>query len=193
MQLWFASGNTHKKMEMERLFPGFEIILPKERGIAFDPDETSDSYIGNALIKAEALYSLMKAPVLADDSGLEVEALGNGPGIHTARYGGEGLSARDRYMLLLRNMEGIQDRRASFVSALVLILSPRRRYIVQEECKGRIALAPSGASGFGYDPVFFIDEAGMISAELPEGDKDLYSHRGKAARKLRLLVENDND
>lgn len=176
---------------MQRLLPGFDILLPKERGIIFSPEETAESYMGNALIKAEALYRLTGEPVLADDSGLEVEALGNAPGIHTARYGGEGLSSRERYMLLLKNMEGIEDRRASFVSALVLMLSPRRVFIVQEECEGRIALAPSGTSGFGYDPVFYIDEAGCISAELPEGGKDIYSHRGKAARRLRLLMEKE--
>ena len=192
MQLWFASGNVHKKKEMERLLPGIDIILPKERGIEFSPEENADSYIGNAMIKAEALYGIVKAPVLADDSGLEVAALSGQPGIHTARYGGEGLTAEERYMLLLRNMEGIEDRSASFISALCVILSPQRKFIIQEECKGRIALSPSGASGFGYDPVFFIDEAGCVSAELPEGDKDLYSHRGKACRRLKLILENEN-
>ncbi len=180
---------------MSRLLGGYELVLPKDEGIDFDPEETGTSYIENALIKAEALYSIVHAPVLADDSGLSVDALGGKPGIHSARYGeedGKKLSSEEKYMLLLKNMEGITDRTAHFVSALCLILSPDRKYIVQETCDGSIALSPSGTTGFGYDPVFFIDEAGMISAELPEGEKDRYSHRGKAARLMKLLLDKEN-
>ncbi len=194
MKLYFASGNDHKRKEMSRLLGGYELVIPKDEGIDFDPEETGTSYIENAVIKAEALYSIVHAPVLADDSGLSVDALGGGPGIHSARYGeenGKKLSDEGRYRLLLRNMEGIENRKAHFVSALCLILSPDRRYIIQETCDGSIALAPSGTSGFGYDPVFFIDEAGMISAELPEGEKDRYSHRGKAARLMKMLLDKE--
>ena len=194
MKLYFASGNDHKRKEMSRLLGGYELVIPKDEGIDFDPEETGTSYIENAVIKAEALYSIVHAPVLADDSGLSVDALGGGPGIHSARYGeenGKKLSDEGRYRLLLRNMEGIENRKAHFVSALCLILSPDRRYIIQETCDGSIALAPSGTSGFGYDPVFFIDEAGMISAELPEGEKDRYSHRGKAARLMKMILDKE--
>lgn len=194
MKLYFASGNDHKRKEMSRLLGGYELVIPKDEGIDFAPEETGTSYIENAVIKAEALYSIVHAPVLADDSGLSVDALGGGPGIHSARYGeenGKKLSDEGRYRLLLRNMEGIENRKAHFVSALCLILSPDRRYIIQETCDGSIALAPSGTSGFGYDPVFFIDEAGMISAELPEGEKDRYSHRGKAARLMKMLLDKE--
>lgn len=180
---------------MSRLLGGYELILPKEEGIAFDPDENGNDFIANAIIKAEALYSIVKAPVLADDSGLLVKALGGQPGVHTARFGedeaGRKLSDREKYMLLLEKMKGAEDRSAVFVTALCLILSDERRYIIQETCEGSIAEAPSGTSGFGYDPVFFINEAGMISAELPEGDKDKYSHRGKAARLMRLLIDRE--
>ena len=96
-------------------------------------------------------------------------------------------------MLLLRNLEGETDRRATFVTALCLILSEDRRYIIQESCEGEIALSPSGANGFGYDPVFFIKEAGCISADLPEGDKDIYSHRGKAARLMKMLLDKETE
>ncbi len=193
MRLYFASGNDHKKKEMSRLLGGYELILPKEEGIEFDPDENGNDFIANAIIKAEALYSIVKAPVLADDSGLLVKALGGQPGVHTARFGedeaGRKLSDSEKYMLLLDKMKGVKDRSAVFVTALCLILSDERRFIIQETCEGSIAEAPSGTSGFGYDPVFFISEAGMISAELPEGDKDKYSHRGKAARLMRLLID----
>ena len=196
MKLYFASGNDHKKKEMSRLLGGYELVLPKEEGIAFDPEETGSDFIANATIKAEALYRIVRKPVLADDSGLMVNALGGAPGVRTARYGeeeaGRPLSDKEKYMLLLKNMEGKEDRKAVFVTALCLILSDERRYIIQETCEGSIAAAPSGVNGFGYDPVFFISEAGMISAELPEGDKDKYSHRGKAARLMKLLLEKED-
>ncbi len=195
MEIYFASNNEHKRIEMARLLEGYTLILPKERGIAFAPEETGSTYVENAIIKAEALYSIVHAPVIADDSGLEVLALERQPGVHTARYGDDEsdheLSAKERYMFLLRNMEGKSDRRASFITALVLILSDTRRYIIQESCDGRIAEAPSGTSGFGYDPVFWIDEAGCIAAELSEGEKDKYSHRGKAARLIKSLLDKE--
>ena len=194
MKLYLASNNEHKRAEFEELLPGYEIILPKDEGLDFDPDENGASFIENALIKAESLYALINKPCIADDSGLCVNAFGGKPGIHTARYGEEGgkkLSDREKYMLLLEKMKGAEDRSAVFVTALCLILSDERRYIIQETCEGSIAEAPSGTSGFGYDPVFFINEAGMISAELPEGDKDKYSHRGKAARLMRLLIDRE--
>ena len=198
MRLYFASGNDHKKTEMSRLLGGFELTLPKEEGIYFDPDENGETFIDNAVIKAKALYDIVHAPVLADDSGLCVDALGGKPGIHTARYGeeeaGRKLSAEEKYMLLLKNMEGITNRRAEFVCAICLYLSPTRIYVIQETSEGSIALAPSnGSGGFGYDPVFYNNEAGKIVAELPEGEKDLYSHRGKAARIMKTLLEKELD
>ena len=198
MKLYFASGNDHKKTEMSRLLGGFELTLPKEEGIYFDPDENGETFIDNAVIKAKALYDIVHAPVLADDSGLCVDALGGKPGIHTARYGeeeaGRKLSAEEKYMLLLKNMEGITNRRAEFVCAICLYLSPTRIYVIQETSEGSIALAPSnGSGGFGYDPVFYNNEAGKIVAELPEGEKDLYSHRGKAARIMKTLLEKELD
>lgn len=192
MKLFFASGNHHKKTEMSRLLGGIELILPSEVGLEFDPVEDGSSFVENAIIKAEALYDLVHAPVIADDSGLIVNALNGEPGLKTARYGedvfGRELSTKEKYMYLLKNMEGVEDRSAEFVCALCLIISPNRRYIIQETAEGSISIAPSGTTGFGYDPVFYNNEAGMISAELPEGEKDLYSHRGKAARILRDII-----
>ena len=94
-------------------------------------------------------------------------------------------------MLLLKSMEGVEDRSAVFATALCLILSEDRRFIIQETCEGSIATAPSGSNGFGYDPVFVIKDNGMICADLPEGEKDRYSHRGKAARLMRLLLDKE--
>lgn len=196
MKLYFASGNDHKKKEMSRLLGGFELILPKEEGIAFDPDENGETFIDNALIKAKALYSIVHQPVLSDDSGLCVKALGGKPGIHTARYGeeemGRKLSDREKYMYLLENMKQEENREAVFACAVCLYLSPTRIYVIQEESRGSIALTPSdGNGGFGYDPVFYNDEAGCVVATLEEGEKDRYSHRGKAARIIRELLEKE--
>lgn len=196
MKLYFASGNEHKKKEMSRLLGGFSLTLPKEEGIDFDPDENGSTFIENAIIKAKTLYSIVKEPVLSDDSGLCVKALSGKPGIHTARYGEEELKRKltdkEKYMFLLKNMENVDDRSAIFVCAICLYLSPERIYVIQEESKGKIALEPvNGDGGFGYDPVFFNDEAGKIVSTLKEGEKDLYSHRGKAARIIKLLLDKE--
>ncbi len=197
MKIYFASGNTHKREEMARLLGGCELILPKEAGIEFNPEETGATFIENAIIKAEALYEIVKAPVLSDDSGLIVDALGGRPGIHTARYGedeyGRTLSAEEKYMHLLDEMKGEKNRKAEFTAALCLMLSPTRKIIVQENCPGLIAERPSGENGFGYDPVFYIIEAGCISAELNGTDKDRYSHRGKAARIMARIIKEELD
>ncbi len=196
MKLYFASGNDHKKKEMSRLLGGFELTLPKEEAIVFDPDENGNSFIENAVIKAEALFKSVHQPVLSDDSGLCVKALGGKPGIHTARYGedecGRKLSDSEKNMLLLKNMDGIEDRSATFVCALCLYLSPSRIYVIEEECRGKITLSPeNGEGGFGYDPVFYSDDAKRVVATLEEGEKDKYSHRGKAARIIKELIEKE--
>lgn len=193
MELLFASGNEHKKKEMEALLPGHRLILPRELGLDFDPVEDGSSFVENALIKAEELWRLTGRPCIADDSGLCVDAFGGKPGIHTARYGeeeaGRPLSAREKYMLLLRNMEGIENRKATFVCCMVLMLDENRKYIIQEDCPGKIALAPEGLGGFGYDPVFYNDEAGKISGLLTEEEKNTYSHRAKAAMSMKKLMD----
>lgn len=196
MKLYFASGNLHKKKEMEDLLGGeIQLTLPKEEGIVFDPEENGSTFVENAIIKAKALYDEVHSPVLSDDSGLCVKALDWGPGIHTARFGDteeRKLDSREKYMMLLEKMEGVEDREAYFTCALCLYLSPTRIYVIQEEAKGKIALTPStGKEGFGYDPVFFSDEAGQIVADLPLGEKGKYSHRGKAARVMYELIKKE--
>ena len=195
MKLYFASGNLHKKKEMERLLEGIELTLPKEEGFDFDPDENGSSFVENAMIKAKALWDIVNAPVLSDDSGLCVKALDWGPGIHTARFGDteeKKLSSQEKYMLLLDKMKGIEDREAYFACALCLYISPSRIYIIQEEAKGKISLYPSsGTEGFGYDPIFFSYGAGKIIADLNAGEKDYYSHRGKAAKLMLELIKKE--
>ena len=194
IKIFFASGNAHKKAEMQRLItPLCTVVLPKEEGLTFDADENGDSFIENALIKAKTLYKIVKAPVLSDDSGLVVEALDGRPGIHTSRYGCEErqLTSQEQYNLLLKEMEGRKNRRAYFVSACVLMLDEERIFIVQEKVPGYIASEPRGIHGFGYDPIFLVEESGKSASELSDDEKDALSHRGRAMRKINLLLESE--
>jgi XTP/dITP diphosphohydrolase len=160
--------------------------------VDFDCDETGTTFLANARLKAETLYAQVKRPVLADDSGLCVKALDGGPGIYSARYGSENgkkLSDTERYELLLKNLEGVEDREAHFVCAMVLIMAPYREFAVQETFDGRIAEAPFGGGGFGYDPVFIDALSGKTAAELTADEKNLVSHRGKAGKAMAALLE----
>ena len=196
-KIYFASGNTHKRDEMQRLIlEGLHVVLPKDEGIAFDPVEDGKSFIENALIKARCLYDIVHAPVLADDSGLVVDALSGRPGIHTARYGcseGRNLTSQEQYTLLLKEMEGMKDRRARFVSACVLMLSADRIYIVQETVEGAIAQKAMGLHGFGYDPIFLVEDTGLTASQLSPEEKDRCSHRGRAMRRIDALLEKEID
>lgn len=191
MTLYFASSNGHKKEEMMRLLDEVTVRLPKEDGIDFNPDENGKTFIENALIKAEALYEKVKSPVLADDSGLVVDALGGRPGIHTSRYGDTPervLTQKEKNAMLLSEMEGVKERSARFVCALVLMFSPERIFIIEETAEGFLATEPSGEHGFGYDPIFIMGDTGKSAAELSAHEKDMLSHRGKAVRKMNLLI-----
>lgn len=192
LKIYFASSNDHKKQEMMRLLNGVNITLPKEEAIAFDPVEDGNSFIENALIKAKDLYKKVNAPVLADDSGLVVDALDGRPGIHTSRYGdvdGKKLIQSEKNAKLLGEMEGKENRRARFVCALVLMVSNEKIYIIQETVEGYIAHTIRGEHGFGYDPLFLVEETGKSAAELSDSEKDKYSHRGRAVRKMNLIIE----
>lgn len=189
MRIILASGNQHKLKELQELFPDDELVLPK----SFDCEENGSSFIENALIKARALQALYpNDAILADDSGLLVDALPGQLGIHTARYGsdkaGRMLSAQEKNSLLISNMKGVIDRTAHFVCALVFVQGTFRTFIVEESVEGSIIEEELGINGFGYDPIFFLKEKGCTTAQLPEDEKNMISHRGRAAAKLRLLL-----
>ena len=191
-ELLLASNNEHKHEEFTRLFPGVRILLPREIGLAFDHPEDGESFLENALGKARALHAIARRPVIGDDSGLCVAALGGAPGVHSARYGSEGggrLGAVERNALLLARLARAADRRAYFVCCLVLVLDADRFIAVQETVHGEIAGQARGAHGFGYDPLFLLPDRGLTIAELPEIEKDLVSHRGRAARRLRAMLD----
>ena len=144
--------------------------------------------------KALTLHRLLGRPVLADDSGLSISAMGGAPGIYSARYGSEDgkrkLGAAERNAYLLKNMEAFDDRACAFVCCLVLVLSEERIFIVQETCSGELLRAPRGEGGFGYDPVVFLPSLGKSVAELSVEEKNRLSHRGRAcARMAKILAD----
>ena len=183
---------------MQALFPHITLKTPSDIGLAFAPDETGSSFAENALLKAKALYEAVNAPVIADDSGLCVDALGGRPGIYSARYAGDAPQHEKNRLLLaevnaaLRGMEAEQssfspNRRCRFVCAMVLLLSPDRFFVAQETMEGRLVGTideAKGDGGFGYDPIVIPDGYGKTVAELAEDEKNRISHRGKAAERL---------
>ncbi|MDR1868161.1 MAG: RdgB/HAM1 family non-canonical purine NTP pyrophosphatase [Treponema sp.] len=185
MIIWLATANVHKRDEFARAFPNHTLILPAEKHIAFEPIESGTSFVENALIKAETLYRTVKAPVIADDSGLCVEALNGRPGIHSSRYGavhnGTLLTDTERNHLLLHELTGIHNRAAHFVCTLVFYTAEHCFFTVQQRWNGLILSQEQGKNGFGYDPIFFVPECACSVAELSEAEKSSISHRGKAA------------
>ena len=191
MKIYLASGNVNKKKEVQELLPSHTIVLPKDESIEFDPEETGSTFFENAMIKAKALYDIVKAPVLADDSGLCIDFLKGSPGVHSARYGsveGEHVSAEAGINKVLAELKGVKDRSARFACCMVFLLDENRFYSVQETCEGRITGAPSGSGGFGYDPIFFVEKFGKTFAELTSEQKNSISHRGRALKAIIKLI-----
>ena len=193
MELFVATGNTHKLVELGPALPGHILRLPSDAGIeGFEVEEDGSTFLENAVKKAMSLYRLVGRPSLADDSGLSVRALDGAPGILSARYGaavGKGrLDAADRNAYLLANMASKADRACAFVCCLVLVLSEERVFTVQETCTGELLREPRGAGGFGYDPVVYLPELGKSVAELTIEEKNRLSHRGRACARMSALL-----
>lgn len=190
-EIILATSNQHKKKELTEIFNN-KINFKTLNEIGFNDKiiENGKTFIENSLIKCRAVFNAIKKPVMADDSGLCVKTLHGEPGIFSARYGGKGLTDKQRYEYLLKNIKEKDDLSASFVCALVLYVNPNNIYIVQEEVKGEITFEARGNNGFGYDPVFFIPEFGKTAAELTNDEKNSISHRGKAAKMMKKIIEN---
>lgn len=193
MELLVATSNLHKLGELAGLFPGHSLKIPAQVGYPdFEVEEDGSTYQENAFKKAMALHELTGLPALADDSGISVRALGGAPGVRSARYGSaEGckpLSSEERNSLLIREMAGRPDRACAFICCLVLVYDRDRHVSVQETCPGILLEAPRGEGGFGYDPIVFLPELGKTVAELSPDEKNLVSHRGRAARALARLL-----
>lgn len=188
-----ATGNRGKLREIRALLAGepVEIVAQSDLGVSPAP-ETGNTFVDNALEKARHAARRTGLPAIADDSGLVVPALDGEPGVRSARYAGEDASDGDNNDKLLRELDGIDDRRAWFECAAVFVrdADDSEPLIAEARWHGVIATAPRGEGGFGYDPIFFVPDYGCTSAELPPGKKNELSHRGQAIRALaRLIVE----
>ena len=194
MRIILASNNAHKLTECRRIIPHHTIDLPSSLGEQFYFDEQGSTFVDNAFGKARACWQLIgtRFPVLADDSGISVDALNGRPGLYSARYGREqGISSTDdagRTALLLQELGDTQNRRARYLCAAVLLINNERFFIAQESWEGMIARDIStGTHGFGYDPIFIPDGLTITAADIDDTHKDTLSHRGKALRALPIL------
>ena len=183
MKVILASKNPHKLTELSAILSqhGFEIALESEYGLDIDVDETGATFEENSLLKAEAVMKASGLPVLADDSGLMVDALDGAPGVYSARYGHKS-SDGERTEFLLENMKDVPDdkRTAKFVCVITCLWPDGRKIVARGECPGVITREVHGKNGFGYDPVFYLPELGMTYAELPSEQKNAISHRARA-------------
>jgi len=193
MKLFLATGNAHKVEEFQRLFATADLpvaVHPAPGGMP-SVDETAENFEGNALLKAEALREKLGPDswVLADDSGLEVAALGGAPGVRSARYAGESATDADNRRKLLEALAGVPEleRAARFVCVLAL-LGPDVSRIFEGVCMGRIVAEEAGTEGFGYDPLFVPEGFGETFAEMPSEQKNQLSHRGCAMEELVLWL-----
>ena len=183
MKVILASKNQHKLTELSAILSqlGFEIALESEYGLDIDVEETGTTFEENSFLKADAVMKASGLPVLADDSGLMVDALDGAPGVYSARYGHKA-SDKERTAYLLENMKDVPEERrgAKFVCVITCLFPDGRKIVARGECPGVIARAPHGENGFGYDPVFYLPELGMTYAELPREQKNAISHRARA-------------
>ena len=196
----FATANSHKVREAaEILGPGFEIVTAAQAGITEEIPETGETLGENSLQKALYLWERLGCDCFADDTGLEVDALGGAPGVYSARYAGPEHSFSANMEKLLREMEGATDRRARFRTVVTLIIGGERHVFEGQVC-GRISEQETGNGGFGYDPIFVPDEfplpdgtivpndRGLSFSEMTDGQKNAISHRGRALRAMALWL-----
>ncbi len=196
MRIIFATGNKDKMREIRQIMLGcdIEILSMKDAGIEGEADETGSTFEENSMLKAEYVFEKNgKAPgdvIIADDSGLVIDALNGEPGILSARYLGKDTSYHEKNGNLIKRLEGVSDenRSARFVCAMALIFPDGKRVNVTETMEGRIGYEEAGVNGFGYDPIFYLPEYGMTSAQVTSQVKNSISHRGKALRKVRDII-----
>ena len=190
MKLFIATHNAHKVREISQILPeDFEVIADDPQGV----DENAPTFAGNALIKVRAIAARHPGTwCMADDSGIEVVALHGAPGVHSARYAGEECSTPANNALLLKNLTGVQDRRANFTCAIALIDPEGHEHLALGRCYGHIAHAPSGAAGFGYDPLFIPDGQTRSFGGLSAAEKNAISHRAKALEQARQICRGEH-
>lgn len=184
MKILFATNNAHKLAEVRAVLgEDFTLVTPRDCGVTEEVPETQPTLEGNAAQKARYLYERTGCDCFADDTGLEVEALGGAPGVHSARYATDGHDFAANNRLLLRNLEGCGNRWARFRTVIALILGGEE-HLFEGIVEGRIDTREAGCGGFGYDPLFIPDGFACSFAEMSAEEKNAVSHRGRAVRKL---------
>lgn len=215
MKIYLATGNKNKKREMCELLPEHTILIPSDEGIDFDPDETGTTFYENSLIKARTLFEIVHCPVIADDSGICVDALGGAPGIYSSRYAGPDfmkgkpdgtkISQEEQNIFLIQQLNDAiakgnlpkgeylhGERSCHYTCAMVMYCGADRLYVAQETFEGTLIKDikdQAGDGGFGYDPIVFLPEYNKTVAEITADEKNAISHRGKAVRALQRIIQ----
>ena len=218
MKIYLATGNKNKKREIEQILPNHTILIPSDEGIEFDPDETGATFYENSIIKAKTLYDIVHAPVIADDSGICVDALAGAPGIYSARYAGpdfmkgrpdgKKIPQSEQNVFLIEQLnQAVKngnlpkgqylhgDRSCHYTCSMVLYMGNDRVFVCQETFEGALINSieeQAGDGGFGYDPIVFLPEYNKTVAQLSADEKNAISHRGKAVRILKNIIESLN-
>lgn len=204
-KLYLATGNKHKREEIQQILQDYEIRIPSDDGIDFDPVEDGKSFYENSLIKARALWNLVHEPVIADDSGICVDALGGEPGIYTSRYAGPDfmhgkadgskISQEQQNSFLIQQLNDTksENRSCHYTCAMVLLLNPDRFFVAQETFEGQLIHnieEAAGNGGFGYDPIVYLPDYKKTVAQISSEEKNRISHRGKALKTIAKILEN---
>ena len=188
----FATGNEGKMREVRLILQdlGFPVLSMKEAGVSLDIEENGTTFAENAMIKARAVWEKTGGIVLADDSGLVVDYLGGEPGVYSARYLGEDTSYEIKNQAIIDRLADAkeEERTARFVSAIAAVLPDGSELVTEGTVEGLIAHEPAGNGGFGYDPIFYLPEYGVTSAEIPIKKKNEISHRGKALEAMKIKL-----
>ena len=191
-RLIFATGNEHKMKEIREILDEskYEIVSMKEAGVDIDIVEDGTTFEENALIKAKAVMKVTGQLTLADDSGLEIDALNGEPGIYSARYMGEETSYHIKNANLIERLTGVPDgkRTARFVCCVAAAFPDRKTEVVRGTIEGRIGYKEEGENGFGYDPIFYVPEYGCTTASMSSETKNAISHRGKALQLIKPVI-----
>ncbi|MGM9554081.1 MAG: XTP/dITP diphosphatase [Faecousia sp.] len=198
MKIVLASNNAHKLQELRAILTslGMEVVAQRDMGITVEPNENGTTFEENSYIKAKTIMDCCGLPTIADDSGLMVDALDGAPGVYSARFGGERCKTdRDRLEYLLKLMQEVPDecRTARFVSVITLLTPEGKKIVARGECPGTILHEPKGENGFGYDPVFYVAEAGCTFAQLPAEQKNRISHRARALAAFAQQVRKEQE
>ncbi len=184
-----ASGNAHKLKELKRILKGFTILSLKDIGFTDEIVEDGTTFEENALIKARAVHNACGYTVIADDSGICVDYLNGAPGVYSARFSGQNATDKSNNEKLLKLLNGVENRRAEFVSAAAAVFSDGTQIVVRGVVEGSVATEYRGSAGFGYDPLFICDENQKTYAQMSEDEKNSLSHRKRAFEKLNVILQ----